>query len=138
MPGERLHRRRVLELSGAALAAATAGCLTGTGDSKTVSMTESLGFDPETVRVSTGGTVRWVNDSDIEHTVTADGDGIPAEASYFASGDFDSEQAANQNLEGGLLANGETYEHTFEQSGTYEYYCIPHEGSGMVGTVTVE
>ena len=29
-------------------------------------------------------------------------------------------------------------EHTFNQSRTYGYFCIPHESSGMVGTVRVK
>ncbi|QLG64062.1 plastocyanin/azurin family copper-binding protein [Halorarum salinum] len=36
------------------------------------------------------------------------------------------------------MAGGETYEHTFEVEGEYGYFCIPHEGAGMVGTVTVD
>ncbi|WP_241997224.1 plastocyanin/azurin family copper-binding protein [Halorubrum sp. SD626R] len=36
------------------------------------------------------------------------------------------------------MAPSENYEHTFEEPGTYEYFCIPHEGSGMVGTVRVK
>lgn len=27
---------------------------------------------------------------------------------------------------------------TFEKSGTYKLYCIPHEAQGMVGTITVQ
>ena len=30
-----------------------------------------------------------------------------------------------------------TFTYTFNQPGTYEYYCIPHEFVGMVGTVKV-
>ncbi|GBC92618.1 Plastocyanin [bacterium HR15] len=30
-----------------------------------------------------------------------------------------------------------TFTYTFNQPGTYEYYCIPHESIGMVGTVRV-
>jgi len=58
--------------------------------------------------------------------------------SYFASGEFDSEGTARDNINEGLVAAGEAYEHTFERAGTYEYYCIPHESSGMTGTVRVE
>ena len=33
--------------------------------------------------------------------------------------------------------SGATSSFTFEEPGTYDYYCIPHESQGMVGTVTV-
>jgi len=32
---------------------------------------------------------------------------------------------------------GFTYEHTFETLGEYEYFCQPHQTSGMVGTIVV-
>ena len=39
---------------------------------------------------------------------------------------------------GGLLAQGELFSHTFEASGEYVYFCIPHERNQMVGTIAVE
>jgi len=58
--------------------------------------------------------------------VTAYEDEIPDGAAYFASGGFDAEQAANEAYpDEGSIPEGETYEHTFETTGTYEYYCIP-------------
>ena len=135
------HRRDVLRLGASALAASGvgfAGCLGGASSEQTVSMGQRFTFQPETVTVGSGGTVAWTNDSDVGHTVTAYEDKIPPEASFFASGGFDSEAAARNNLSDGMVAPGESYEHTFEESGTYEYYCIPHESSGMVGTVEVK
>ncbi|MDS0301381.1 plastocyanin/azurin family copper-binding protein [Halogeometricum sp. S1BR25-6] len=136
-----MNRRQMLKLSGSALlATATAGCSSNSNPDGTtrVSMNEDFAFDPKTLTVSAGTTVRWVNDSDVGHTVTAYGDRIPTEAVYFASGGFESERAARNDVSGGLLATGDTYEHTFDVTGTYEYVCIPHEGSGMTGTITVE
>jgi hypothetical protein len=37
-------------------------------------------------------------------------------------------------IEGG---SGGTFSFTFEETGTYDYYCIPHEDLGMTGSVTV-
>jgi plastocyanin len=105
---------------------------------KRVSMTDDFGFDPKRLTISAGTTVKWTNDSAVGHTVTAYDSRIPTNATYFASGGFDSEEAARNAVSGGLLASGEVYEHTFEISGTYEYVCIPHESSGMTGTVVVE
>ncbi len=135
-----MYRRRFLRLGGAALAlSATAGCLGGggSGDSKHVSMAEDFAFSPERVRIVPETTVRWVNDSDVGHTVTAYEAGIPERAAYFASGGFEAERAARNDVQGGLIAAGESYEHTFDTPGTYEYFCVPHESSGMTGTVVV-
>lgn len=132
-------RRAVLRMGASALASSgvLAGCLGDASEERTVSMGHRFTFQPETVRIETGGTVIWTNDSDVGHTVTAYEDAIPPEASYFASGGFDSESMARNRVSDGLVAPGESYEHTFEVAGTYEYYCIPHESSGMVGTVEV-
>ena len=36
-----------------------------------------------------------------------------------------------------LFTKGERYAFTFEIEGVYNYFCRPHEGSGMVGVVVV-
>ena len=128
----------MLRLGGAAFATVTAGCIGGqSSDGRTVDAND-FGFDPETATVETGTTVTWTNEGDVGHTVTAYEEEVPADAAYFASGGFESEHAARNRVNEGIVAPGEEYEHTFEVSGTYPYYCIPHEGSGMVGTVEVE
>ena len=140
MPLEFYDRRTVLRRSTATLATlGTAGCLGGQSSSvRTVTMPDSLTFEPKTATIEPGETVTWTNESDIGHTVTAYEDEIPAEAAYFASGGFESERAARNRVTEGLIAPDENYEHTFDRLGTYGYFCIPHEGSGMVGTVRVE
>ena len=140
MSHARYGRRRALAAIGATLATvATAGCSSGgSSGPRTVEMPGGLAFDPDTVRVDAGATVRWVNESGISHTVTAYADELPDGAAYFASGGFDSERAARDDVQGGFVAPDDAYEHTFEQAGTYGYFCIPHEGAGMVGTVNVE
>ncbi|MFC7074091.1 plastocyanin/azurin family copper-binding protein [Halovenus rubra] len=40
-------------------------------------------------------------------------------------------------FDSGTLSGGETFSHTFETEGVYNYYCRPHEGLGMVGLVIV-
>mgnify|MGYP006287548323 CR=1 FL=1 len=107
-------------------------------ETSTVDMTDELTFEPKEIRVSVGTTVTWENVGAIGHTVTAYEDEIPDGAEYFASGGFDSQEAAADGYpEKGNITEGGTYEHTFETTGTYEYYCIPHEMNGMVGTVKV-
>ncbi|WP_336035445.1 plastocyanin/azurin family copper-binding protein [Halobacterium yunchengense] len=106
----------------------------------TVEMTDELVYEPARIEVEAGTTVTWQTTGAVGHTVTAYEDAIPDGAEYFASGDYDSEQAAVDGYnsdQGGDVPEGETYEHTFETTGTYEYYCIPHEMNGMVGYVRV-
>jgi plastocyanin len=154
MTGDSQTRRSVLNrvatTGAAAIGVGLAGCSggggggddddggDGNGDGTTVDMTDDLVFDPEDITVSAGTTVTWENVGTVAHTVTAYEDEIPSDATYFASGGFDSEEAARSGYPGeGAIEGGETYEHTFETTGTYEYFCIPHE-STMVGTVVVE
>jgi plastocyanin len=104
---------------------------------RVIDMTDSLVFDPDEATVPPGTTVVWNNIGSIGHSVTAYEDEIPDEAEYFASGGFDSEQAARDAYPEGEVAGGETHEHTFEVEGTYGYFCIPHETAGMVAELTV-
>lgn len=136
-----MDRRTFLATGTAVAATALAGCgaqaSRGSGDYD-VGMS-NVDFLPSKVTVAPGTTVVWKNTSSSQHTVTAYGSLIPDEADYFASGGFESQQAAQQGWlqgEGGIVQN-ETYEHTFEVPGTYRYFCVPHETAGMKGRVVV-
>ncbi|MDS0298466.1 plastocyanin/azurin family copper-binding protein [Halogeometricum sp. S1BR25-6] len=137
---EGVSRRRVLAGAGSVAAAGLAGCLSSAEGDYDVGMT-AVAFDPPSVTVSVGEEVVWRNTSSRGHTVTAYGDEIPDDADFFASGGYESEQAAreayNQNV-GGLIDSGQNYSHTFEVPGEYRYLCVPHESQGMVGTIVVE
>ena len=140
----RASRRAVLASLGASGLASLAGCTALARDgerSYDVGMTATA-FRPPQVTVSAGETVVWRNTSTRAHSITAYERAIPKAATYFASGGFESEAAAreswNGSLDGGALDNGHTYSHTFEVPGRYDYFCIPHEQGGMVGTVVVE
>ncbi|MDY6765654.1 MAG: plastocyanin/azurin family copper-binding protein [Halobacteria archaeon] len=133
-----LRRREMIRLSGIALATTLVGCTSGSVPSEvTVKMTSDLRFDPKSTRVKKGGTVRWINESNVPHTVTAYADKMPENADYFASGGFNTEKEARQNMKKGFIEPNQSYQHTFGVSGIYEYFCIPHEGSGMVGKIEV-
>jgi plastocyanin len=128
---------------GRSLAAIVAVCFVVTACSSgpepgTVEMVEGQRYDPETITIQAGETVTWVSESDEAHTVTARSDGIPEGAAYFASGGASNEEEARDSLSEGLLESGATFEVTLDRPGTYEYYCIPHESSGMTGTIVVE
>ncbi len=110
------------------------------GGQTTVDMTSGLAFDPSAITIPPGTTVVWENTGSVGHTVTAYEDDIPDDAEYFASGGYDTEQAARDAYfadNGGNIPGGESYQHTFSVTGEYGYFCIPHESS-MVGTITVE
>ncbi|SDZ75075.1 Plastocyanin [Haloplanus vescus] len=100
----------------------------------------AVAFDPAELTVSVGDTVAWSHAGGEPHSVTALGDGIPDGASYWASGGFESEEAARTGWENGkgAVASGQSYVHTFETAGEHAYVCIPHEAAGMEGTVVVE
>jgi plastocyanin len=124
-------------VAGAAGSAAPAAAQEG--ETHTVDMTDGLVFDPAEITIAPGDTVVWENVGTVGHSVTAYEEEIPEDAEYFASGGFDSEDAARNGYpDQGDVAGGESYEHTFEVPGTYEYFCIPHEMSGMIGEVVVE
>jgi plastocyanin len=102
-----------------------------------VSMTDGSQFNPQEITVQAGETVTWRNTSSVAHTVTAYSDSVPQDL-YFSSGRASSEEQARDQIADELLQPAETFRFTFEETGTYEYFCIPHESSGMTGTVIVE
>jgi len=76
-------------------------------------------YIPATVSINAGDTVSWSNDDSAAHTVTS------GSAADGPSGKFDSS----------LLIAGGTFEHTFDSSGTEDYYCMVHPW--MTGSVKV-
>jgi plastocyanin len=140
---ESVSRRKFLASTGVAAVAAVAGCGgggdggDGGGDGNTVIAGPGgdLVFDPEEITVSTGETVTWEFDSP-NHNVSAwpdmhDEVDIPEGADGFGS----MEQGGDAFE---TVPEGETYSHTFETTGEFTYVCVPHAGSGMIGTVVVE
>lgn len=132
--------RRPLRLAPVALLAAWLGCFseapdtTGPPDGEvaaTVQMMPSLQFGPATVTIKAGQAVRWHNASGFSHTATAD----PGLAANPADVQL---PTGAQAFNSGELTAGSDYVHTFTVPGEYHYFCIPHETSGMVGTVIVQ
>ena len=137
-----MHRRTFLATVGAGTTVAVAGCLDGGAGASEYDVGMSIdSFRPEELTVTAGTTVTWRNTSSHGHTVTAFQDAYPNDASFFASGGFDSQTEAEQAWEsdnGGVLKQGDTFEHEFTVPGQYDYFCVPHLSAGMVGTVRVE
>ncbi|WP_353635569.1 plastocyanin/azurin family copper-binding protein (plasmid) [Halobacterium sp. NMX12-1] len=87
-------------------------------------------FDPIGLFVESGETVTFEIQSG-SHSATAYKEGTSsASVTRIPNGaeTFNSEILSEQ---------GATYEHTFETTGTYDYFCIPHKPMGMVGRIVV-
>ncbi len=107
-------------------------------DDATVRMESGQRFEPEVLTISVDQSVTFVSESPDAHTVTAYEGRLPDGATFFASGAFESEDEARDDLAGGLLSSGDSFEVAFDTAGTYQYFCIPHESSGMTGRIVVE
>ncbi|TRT61964.1 MAG: plastocyanin [Microcystis aeruginosa Ma_QC_C_20070703_M131] len=86
----------------------------------------TLQFDPPALTIKAGDTVKWVNNKLSPHNIVFDSTKVP-EA-----------QASKLSHKGLAFSAGESFESTFSEPGTYTYYCEPHRGAGMVGTITVQ
>ena len=69
----------------------------------------SYGFHPPEVVVKKGTTIVWENIDPVPHKIRS---GSPSNPNDI----FVSE----------LLYQNDRFEHTFDETGTYEYYCVPH------------
>lgn len=85
-------------------------------------------FSPHVVWVKTGGSVTWKLDGGA-HSTTA----------YHPNNDRPRRVPEGaSSWDSGTLSNaGKTFEHTFETAGVYDYFCLPHEATGMIGSVIV-
>jgi len=101
---------------------------------------QAVAYEPAELTVSVGDKVAWEWAAGEPHSVTAYEEEIPDGATYWASGGFDSEEAARTGWEEGrgYIAEGQSYVHTFETAGEHAYVCIPHEAAGMEGVIVVE
>jgi plastocyanin len=74
---------------------------------------KGFAFDPPSITIKAGTTVRWVNQDSANHTITSD------------SGAWDS----------GGIAQGESFTRVFDTVGTFTYHCTVHPS--MKGTIIV-
>ena len=87
-------------------------------------------FDPIGLFVESGDTVTFEIESG-SHSATAYKEGT---SSASVTRIPDGAETFNSET---LSEPGATYEHTFETTGTYDYFCIPHKSLGMVGRIVV-
>lgn len=92
---------------------------------------QTFRFEPGEIEIAAGETVTWTNNDDILHTVTSgigQEQGVPG---LSENKDAKPDGLFDQQMDG----VGATFEFTFEESGTYDYFCAIHPG--MTGKVTV-
>lgn len=82
-----------------------------------VLLTADLTFEPSDVTIDPGTTIRWRNEIVMSHTVTPDNHDEWTSAS--------------------LSSADETFQHTFNNEGDFEYFCQPH-APNMRGVIRVQ
>ncbi len=98
----------------------------------TVTYTDQ-GFQPSQVSISTGDTVRWVDEASNDMWVASDEH--PRHTNY--AGTSRSEHCAGEtNTAFDQCSRGDTYSFTFEKEGTWDYHN--HVAASDGGTVVVE
>ena len=77
---------------------------------------KGFAFVPATITISKGTTVIWTQKDSVTHTVTGTG--------------FDSSEIS---FDSGELSQGQTFSHTFNEVGTFNYGCLFHPSmSGQI------
>jgi plastocyanin len=92
-----------------------AGASAPGGDAKEVSI-DNFTFSPQTLTVSPGTQVTWINHDDVPHTVVSS-----KKPRLFASATLDTDQK---------------FSHVFKEPGTYAYFCTVHPH--MTGKIIVK
>jgi plastocyanin len=88
-----------------------------------------LKFDPKDVQIAVGDTVQWLW-ANGGHNVVSGMNG-QADNKFCSPNDMNCGAAP-------VSIAGTKYSHKFTQAGAFPYYCKPHLGAGMVGSVTVK
>ena len=78
----------------------------------------NLVFEPNDISISAGDTVHFVNGMLPPHNIIVEG-------------------RADLSRESLMFAAGESQDITFKEAGDYEFFCAPHKGAGMTGTIHV-
>jgi len=91
-----------------------------------------LAFEPKKLTIKPGDTIEWVNNKVPPHNVVFDAAKNPNKSADLAK------SLSHKQL---MMSAGQTTKTTFPAdapAGDYTFYCAPHRGAGMVGTITVE
>tara|TARA_R100001480_G_scaffold153672_2_gene157161 strand:- start:282 stop:605 length:324 start_codon:yes stop_codon:yes gene_type:complete len=79
----------------------------------------NLVFEPNEITISAGDTVHFINEALPPHNIIVEG-------------------RSDLSREALLFSPGETQDVVFADPGDYNFFCGPHQGAGMTGTVHVE
>src|SRR5438045_1621916 len=111
-------------LSTIALVLLLTGCTTNQFDAgppgDAVVVMRAHSFEPATVTIQNGQTVRWNNKSILWHVIT-DKPSAAKDPSHIAM------PKGAQAFDSGRVHAGKSYWQTFTVPGTYKYICRPHE-----------
>lgn len=87
------------------------GILVGSGDIQPLDAPDEFGeaetpgdYSVNVLEIAVGTTVTWTNEDSIIHTVTA----------------------VDESFDSGFMREGDTWSHTFDEPGEFEYLCTPH------------
>jgi plastocyanin len=86
-----------------------------------------LVFVPDEVTIKAGDSVTWLGNKGMPHNVVFDEENVP-----------DGTKLDAINHEDMINEEGEKVTSKFDKPGTYAYYCEPHRGAGMNGTINVK
>jgi plastocyanin len=78
-------------------------------------------YMPSSITIKTGDKVGWINTDEEVHTVTSG---------------FENSTDKGKQFDSGLLNTNQTFEHTFDKAGTYNYFCTVHPT--MTGVVNIK
>src|SRR3989344_8886748 len=100
------------------------GCSVQKVQEKTLISSEEIGndvsisdfaFNQRTITIQKGESIIWTNEDSVKHSIVSD---------------------SGNEIASDSISKGEIYEHTFNNVGTYSYYCGIHPS--MKGEVVVE
>jgi plastocyanin len=106
-------------LAGSFIAAAIVVAAMPAGAATKTVVIPDLSFQPATVKIVVGDTVRWVNQDNRRHTVTANSSSIALGESFDSSSNC-------PGLLNNCMRRGDTFTHTFTHEGTFTYRCKLH------------
>ena len=95
----------------------------------------------DTVSIPVGTTLTWVNEANNEpHTITVPKPGHtpPPNKNPFAPPSGGNTYDGSHLVNSGPLFPGQSFSLTFAVKGSFKYYCLIHDGLGMIGTVVVK
>lgn len=101
-----------------------------TSQSEVTMSIRNFKYEKPNIKIKKGTTVTWTNQDTIRHNVMLEheGSGVAHDAPT-------PDEVDPTKLAGPLLAKGESYSFTFNETGTDPYHCSPHPY--MKGSVTV-